>query len=61
MQGLIPQTPLPLTFALFLMAALVVWFSGGRLVAYADEIADRMRIGTQSCLETRAGVSPWDS
>ncbi len=45
MQGLIPQTPLPLTLALFALAAAGVWFSGGRLVAYADEIADRMRIG----------------
>lgn len=45
MQELIPQTPLVLTLALFALAAAGVWFSGGRLVAYADEIADRMRIG----------------
>ncbi|GAB4354818.1 MAG: sodium:calcium antiporter [Oricola sp.] len=45
MQGLIPQTPLSLTVLLFLAAAVGVWLSGGRLVAYADEIADRLRIG----------------
>lgn len=45
MQALIPHTPLPLTALLFLAAAVGVWLSGGRLVAYADEIADRLRIG----------------
>lgn len=45
MQDLIPQTPLALTVLLFLTAAVGVWLSGGRLVAYADEIADRLRIG----------------
>jgi cation:H+ antiporter len=44
-QALIPHTPLPLTALLFLAAAVGVWLSGGRLVAYADEIADRLRIG----------------
>jgi len=44
-QGLIPQTPLALTVLLFFAAAAGVWLSGGRLVAYADEIADRLRIG----------------
>ncbi|MCI5076470.1 hypothetical protein [Oricola sp.] len=42
---MIPQTPLALTALLFLAGAAGVWFSGGRLVAYADEIADRLRIG----------------
>jgi len=40
-----PQTPLALTIILFLVGAAGVWLSGSRLVAYADEIADRMRIG----------------
>jgi cation:H+ antiporter len=44
-QDLIPPTALPVTAALFLIAAIVVWFSGSRLVVYADEVADRMRIG----------------
>ena len=42
---MIPDTPLPLTLLLFLAGAVGVWLSGGRLVAYADEIADRLRIG----------------
>jgi cation:H+ antiporter len=42
---MIPQTPLPLTLLLFGAAAAAVWFSGSRLVIYADEVADRLRIG----------------
>ena len=43
--GIVPQTALPVTVLLFLIAGAAVWFSGTRLVVYADEIADRLRIG----------------
>ena len=42
---MLPQTSLPVTALLFAVAAATVWLSGSRLVAYADEISDRLRIG----------------
>ena len=42
---MIPQTTLPVSLLLFAVAAAGVWFAGSRLVVYADEISDRLRIG----------------
>ena len=39
------QLPIPITLAVFVLAALGVWFAGSRLAIYADAIADRKRIG----------------
>jgi cation:H+ antiporter len=39
------QQPIALSLTLFIVAALGVWFAGGRLAIYADAIADRKRIG----------------
>lgn len=41
----IAQLPIPITLAIFVAAALGVWFAGSRLAIYADAIADRKRIG----------------
>lgn len=41
----LPETNLPTNIVLFLVGAVGVWFIGSRLVVYADEIADRHRIG----------------
>lgn len=41
----LPETDLPTDVVLLLVGAVGVWFIGSRLVVYADEIADRYRIG----------------
>lgn len=41
----LPETNLPASIVLFLVGAAGVWLIGSRLVVYADEIADRQRIG----------------
>lgn len=45
MLSYLPETNLPTNIMLFLAGAAGVWVIGSRLVVYADEIADRHRIG----------------